>query len=110
MSKQNASQNRSTVKQVYKNASGVNGEKKKTSPRITLCLSEEELVKLKNLSHGISLSAYIRKCLFGKDVTPRKLRSRIFIIDIAIFQQQIQSGCCTQPPSTLHDILFILKM
>jgi predicted DNA binding CopG/RHH family protein len=78
MNKQAASQNRSTVKQAYKNASA---EKKKTSPPITLRLSEDELAKLKILSRGMSRSAYIRKCLFGKDATPRKVRSRVPVKD-----------------------------
>lgn len=81
MNKQDASENDSTIKKAYKNASGAIAEKKKPSPRITLRLSEDELATLKNLSSGLSLSAYIRKCLFGKDATPRKVRSRVPVQD-----------------------------
>ncbi len=47
--------------------------KKHTSP-ITLRLTEEEREKLKRLSSGMSVSGYIRKCLFGKGVNRRKVR------------------------------------
>lgn len=81
MSNQSFSQNSSAVQQAYKNASVATAEKKKSPPRITLRLSEDELAKLKNLSNGMSLNAYIRKCLFGKDATPRKVRSRVPVKD-----------------------------
>lgn len=81
MNKQEAPQSGATIKKVYKNASGAATEKKKSPPRITLRLSEDELAILKNLSNGMSLSAYIRKCIFGKDATPRKVRSRVPVKD-----------------------------
>jgi Mobilization protein NikA len=49
---------------------------KKASPRITLRLTQEELTTLKTLSSGMSLSAYVRKCVFGKHAKPRKMRAR----------------------------------
>jgi len=58
-----------------------NGARRKTAPRITLRLTEEELAKLRHLSAGISISAYIRKCLFGKNTAPRKVKSRIPVKD-----------------------------
>ncbi len=54
---------------------------KKKVPRITMRLTDEELAKLKNLSSGMSLSAYIRKCLFGKSAASRKVRSRVPVKD-----------------------------
>ncbi len=48
---------------------------KKSSPRITLRLSEEENARLKHLSQGMTVSAYIRKCVFGDQTTRRKRRS-----------------------------------
>jgi len=54
---------------------------KKKAPRITLRLTEEELAKLQHLSSGISISAFIRKCLFGKDTAPRKVKSRVPVKD-----------------------------
>ncbi len=47
------------------------------APRITLRLTESEMETLKRLSSGMSLSACVRKCLFGKGVTPRKVRERV---------------------------------
>lgn len=53
----------------------------KVYPRITLRLTKEELATLKNLSSGMSLSAYVRKCTFGKDVKPRKRRAHVPVGD-----------------------------
>jgi len=49
---------------------------KKKYPRVALRLSEDELALLKQLCGNMTYSAYIRKCLFGKQVSPRKVRSR----------------------------------
>jgi mobilization protein NikA len=54
---------------------------KNASPRITLRLTEDELVKLKNLSSGMSLSAYVRKCVFGIETNSRKIRARAPVED-----------------------------
>ncbi|MEL7274767.1 MAG: plasmid mobilization relaxosome protein MobC [Pseudomonadota bacterium] len=48
----------------------------KTSPRVTLRLTPEEHAKLTELAHGLTLSAYIRACLFGSKVAPRKRKKR----------------------------------
>ena len=45
--------------------------------RDSYAIASAALPKPKNLSSGISLSAYIRMCLFGKDAAPRKVRARI---------------------------------
>lgn len=50
---------------------------KKYSPRITLRITEEELTRLKRAAEGVSISAYIRKQLFGDQVSLRKTRSRV---------------------------------
>lgn len=54
---------------------------KKKAPRITLRLTEEELTNLQYLSSGISVSAYIRNCVFGKTAAPRKVRARVPVKD-----------------------------
>ena len=54
---------------------------KKNYPRITLRLSEEEHAKLTHLAAGMSLSAYIRKSIFGKGASPRKVRRRVPLKD-----------------------------
>jgi predicted DNA binding CopG/RHH family protein len=53
----------------------------KSSPRITLRLTEDELVKLKHAASGVSISAYIRKQLFGNETSLRKVRSRVPVKD-----------------------------
>ncbi|MCP4079625.1 MAG: hypothetical protein GY743_05200 [Planctomycetaceae bacterium] len=70
-----------SVKETYQAASTVLPKPRTKAPRITLRLTEEELATLKNLSSGISLSAFIRKCLFGKDAAPRKVRARVPVKD-----------------------------
>ena len=76
-----ASPSAATVRDSYAIASAGLPKPEKPAPRITLRLTEEELAKLKTLSRGISLSAYIRKCLFGKDAAPRKVRTRVPVKD-----------------------------
>ncbi len=48
--------------------------KGKTASPITLRLTEDERARLLHLSEGSGMSAYIRKCIFGGDVTRRKKR------------------------------------
>jgi len=74
-------QNSVSVRKSYETASAALPEPKYPAPRITLRLTKEELEKLKCLSSGVSLSAYIRKCLFGADTAPRKTRSRVPVKD-----------------------------
>ena len=81
MSTLGPSQKAVSVRESYKSTSAKLPECKKPAPRITLRLTKEELAKLKNLSCGVSLSAYIRKCLFGKDTAPRKVRARVPVKD-----------------------------
>ena len=45
-------------------------------PRITLRLSEEENDLLRDLADGVTVSSYVRECLFGKDANKRKTRRR----------------------------------
>jgi len=56
-------------------------QKPTPAPRITLRLSEEENAKLRDLAAGMSVSAYIRKCIFAGDATRRKRRSHMPVKD-----------------------------
>jgi len=49
---------------------------KAASPRITLRLSERENAQLRKVASGVTLSSYIRECLFGKEANLRKTRQR----------------------------------
>ncbi|WP_375566664.1 hypothetical protein [Oceaniradius stylonematis] len=53
----------------------VGNGRKKSAPRITLRLSEEELAKLQHAAAGMTLSAYMRERLFGKAASLRKVRN-----------------------------------
>ena len=69
---------------VAKNFSRASAEPKQPStpaPRITLRLSDEENAKLRDLAADMSVSGYVRKCLFGEDVTRRKRRSYMPVKD-----------------------------
>jgi len=59
----------------------------KTSPRITLRLTEEENAKLRQLCEGMTVSAYIRQRLFGEDTARRKRRSYVPVKDQATMAQ-----------------------
>jgi len=71
------SQNPATVRDSYAIASAALPKPENPAPRITLRLTEEEMATLKGLSSGMSLSAYIRSCLFGNNAAPRKVRTRV---------------------------------
>jgi len=62
-------------------------KKQKRLSTFTLRLSEEERAQLKNLAGGMSMSAYVRKCLFGKDASPRKVRLRAPVKDSGALAQ-----------------------
>jgi len=60
---------------------------KNKSPRVTLRFTVEEYAKLTHAADGTSLSAYIRRKLFGDSVSLRKTRSRVPVIDQKILSQ-----------------------
>ncbi|WP_306051141.1 plasmid mobilization protein [Oceaniradius stylonematis] len=53
----------------------VGNGRKKSAPRITLRLSEEELNRLQHAAAGMTLSAYLRDRLFGQTASLRKVRN-----------------------------------
>ena len=61
----------------------------KSAPRITLRLSIEEDEKLKELSSGMAVSAYVRDQLFGSNVSRRKRRSHVPVKDQAAMSQAL---------------------
>ena len=74
----------SAKNEFHKSAKAVVKRKKRgrqQTPRITLRLTEEEMDKLKHLAANMTVSAYIRRCLFGKQETPRKVRLRAPVKD-----------------------------
>lgn len=65
----------------FAQASARHEPKSTPAPRITLRLSEEENAKLRDFAADMSVSAYVRKCLFDGDLTPRKRRSYMPVKD-----------------------------
>ncbi len=95
-----------SIKQDFVSASKAQVTRKKPASRITLRLTEDELVKLKNLSNGISLSAYVRECLFGKDVAPRRTRSRVAVKDQEALAQVLGLPGQTRIANNLNQIAY----
>ncbi len=95
-----------SVKASYKAASSVPHKPKKKEPRITLRLTDDELAKLKNLSSSMSLSAYIRKCLFGAGAAPRKVRSRVPVKDQEALAQVLGLLGQTRIANNLNQIAY----
>jgi len=56
-------------------------KRKPKYPRITLRLSHDEHAWLVTVAEGVSISSYVRKCVFGESATPRKARARVPVKD-----------------------------
>jgi hypothetical protein len=70
-----------SAKASFQSIAGNKREQRASSPRITLRLTDDELAKLKHAASGVSISAYIRKQLFGNETSLRKVRSRVPVKD-----------------------------
>ena len=66
--------NTEQLKPPFETACNLQKPKKKRPSPITLRLTEEEREKLKIAAGDMPVSAYIRKCVFGTEVAPRKKR------------------------------------
>jgi hypothetical protein len=55
----------------------------KTPPPISFRVTEDERERLEKAASGLSLSAYIRQCVFGEHTASRKVRNRAPIKDHA---------------------------
>ena len=99
-------QNHITIKNIYKAATAQPIARKKPAPRLTLRVTEDELAQLKKLSSGISLSAYIRKCVFGKNTAPRKVRSRVPVRDQEALAQVLGLLGQTRIANNLNQIAY----
>ncbi|MGL1921226.1 MAG: hypothetical protein OCD03_09365 [Hyphomicrobiales bacterium] len=80
--------------------------KKKQLPPLSLRLTPEERQALEKAASGISLSAYIRKCIFGKTAKPRKVRSRVPIKDEEALAQVLALLGQTRIANNLNQIAF----
>lgn len=74
-------QGRKAVGAVFTDAVTNGAVKPAKAPFVGFRVTDEEMAQLKHLSAGMSVSAYIRKCLFGGDAAPRKIRLRAPIKD-----------------------------
>jgi len=106
MKSQSPLKNHVTIQNAYKNAATCPIARKKPAPRLTLRVTEDELTQLKKLSSGISLSAYIRKCVFGKDTVPRKVRSRVPVRDQEALAQVLGLLGQTRIANNLNQIAY----
>ena len=106
MSSQSPFQSQITIKNSYNAVTAQPVAPKKPAPRLTLRVTEDELAQLKKLSSGISLSAYIRKCVFGKDTVPRKVRSRVPVRDQEALAQVLGLLGQTRIANNLNQIAY----
>jgi len=106
MKSQSPLQNHITIKNSYNAVTAQPVARKKPAPRLTLRLTEDELTQLRNLSSGISLSAYIRKCVFGKNTAPRKIRSRVPVKDQEALAQVLGLLGQTRIANNLNQIAY----
>lgn len=77
----------SKAKPEFSAASKASKQLKKKSPRVTLRFTEEEYAKLVQAADGVSLSAYVRGKLFGDNVSLRKTRSRVPVVNQQVLAQ-----------------------
>lgn len=64
-----------------------------SSPRITLRLSEEEDERLREMAAGMTISAYVRQCVFGEAAGRRRRKSYAPVKDhVALAQLLAQLG------------------
>jgi hypothetical protein len=90
----------------FQTASQQPKQKKRPSPRITLRLTEEEHAKLTKAAEGVSVSSYIRKKLFGKDVSLRKTRNRVPVRDQQALAQVLGKLGQTRIANNLNQIAY----
>lgn len=83
MRNQQNSQESANFSSSFRSATGRNVSKKKCPSPITLRVTDEEREMLKAAAAGMSVSAYIRKCVFGDATAPRKIRSKVPVKDQA---------------------------
>ncbi len=81
-------------------------KKDKSLSPVTLRLTKDEISKLNNLCNGMSRSAYIRKCLFGRDTAPRKVRSRVPVKDQEALAQVLGLLGQTRIANNLNQIAY----
>jgi hypothetical protein len=81
----NRSENNKTaidIKSAFQGKARTVAKKPKPSQSpITLRVTDEERERLNSLAAGMSVSAYIRKCIFAGDATRRKRRSHMPVKD-----------------------------
>lgn len=80
--------------------------RKKPAPRITLRLTEDELLRLKEAAAGVSLSVYVRKKLFGEYVSLRKTRSPVPVKDSQALAQILGKLGQTRMANNLNQIAY----
>ena len=65
----------------FKEASQTPRRKSRSASPLTLRLTQEERAKLEELAAGMTLSAYVRACLFAEETKRRKRRPKDIVAD-----------------------------
>jgi len=90
----------------FQSATATPKSKKNLSPRVTFRVTEDELARLKGAAEGVSVSGYIRKQIFGNDVSLRKTRSRVPVKDQKALAQVLGKLGETRIANNLNQIAY----
>lgn len=77
---------------------------RKCTPRITLRLTEDENHQLRERAGDLSVSSYVRECLFEKDTARRKRRSYRPVVDQQALAQVLSRLGQSRMSSNLNQI------
>ena len=106
-----ASENlRASIISEFHNSANARGSKsksgRKSTPRITLRLTEDENNDLRERAGDLSISSYVRECLFEKDTTRRKRRSYRPVADQQALAQVLSKLGQSRMASNLNQIAY----
>ena len=99
-----------SIRADFRNSANPNGQKpkrgRKSTPRITLRLTEDENNDLRERAGDLSVSSYVRECLFAKDATRRKRRSYRPVADQQALAQILSKLGQSRMASNLNQIAY----
>ena len=99
---------RASIVSEFHNSANTRGNQskrgRKSTPRITLRLTEDENNDLRERAGDLSVSSYVRECLFEKDTARRKRRSYRPVVDQQALAQVLSKLGQSRMASNLNQI------
>lgn len=90
----------------FDRAAGKPQRRRKRPSPITFRLTDDERERLKNLSEGMPVSAYIRACVFGENVARRKRRSYTPVADQKAMAKALAMLGATRIANNLNQLAY----